>query len=125
MWLKGVVVANPIPRSCRDFVVDAISAGPQLPGVVYYGIEATHSNMCKFESATASGYFNVSNAILQWISEAPESIQARWKVEEEEKGRRVINEVYELVRHSVCQWSLLLPPCSWPSPSRFNAADKM
>ena len=85
----------------RDFVVDANSACPQLPGVTYYSIEATHSTMCKFDSADAPGYSNVASAILQWVLEAPESIQTRWRVEEEERTARAMNEVNEIVKQTV------------------------
>lgn len=96
----------------RDFVVDANSAGPQLPGVTYYGIEATHSTMCKFGSEDAPGYSNVSGAIFQWVVEAPEFIQTRWRVEEEERTARAMNEVNEIVKHSVSCVSLPRPPVS-------------
>lgn len=102
----GFVAA--LTSTCRDFVVDANSAGPQLPGVVYYGIEATHSTMCKFGSEDAPGYSNVSSAIRQWVLEAPEFIQTRWRVEEEERAARVMNEVDEIVKHTVSHPSLPL-----------------
>ena len=87
--------------TCRDFVVDANSACPQLPGVTYYSIEATHSTMCKFNSADAPGYSNVSSAILQWVLEASESIQTRWKVEDEERTARAMSEMSEIVKQAV------------------------
>ena len=90
-----------LTSTCRDFVVDAKSAGPQLPGVTYYSIEATHSAMCKFASMDAPGYSNVSSAILRWVVEAPESIQTRWRVEEEERTARARNELTEIAKHTV------------------------
>lgn len=70
--------------------------------MTYYSIEATHSAMCKFQNADAPGYSNVSSAILQWVLEAPECIQTRWRVEEEEKVARARNEIDELAKQSVC-----------------------
>lgn len=76
-------------------MVDVNSASLQLPGVTYYGIEATHSGMCKFDSPIAPGYRNVSTVIRQWVHEAPAMIQGRWEVEEEEKKARARNEIIE------------------------------
>lgn len=92
--------------------MDANSAGPQLPGVTYYGIEATHSTMCKFGSEDAPGYSNVSSAIAQWVVEAPEFIQTRWRVEDEERTARAMNNVNEIVKHSVSCLFLPLPSAS-------------
>ncbi len=43
-------------RDRRDLIVDWASAGPLLPSVRYYGTEATHLEMCKFEDKNARGY---------------------------------------------------------------------
>ncbi|KAK3942073.1 protein SERAC1 [Diplogelasinospora grovesii] len=67
-------------------VVDYSSATPPLPNVTPYGIEATHSGMCKFANEDAPGYRNVATAIREWVAEAPEEISRRWG--EEEKSRR-------------------------------------
>lgn len=69
---------------------DQDSAGPMLPDVVYFGIEATHSNMCKFESKNSPGYLNVSTTIKTWVQECLPTIQARWDMER--KTRRQIRE---------------------------------
>ncbi|SPO01370.1 uncharacterized protein DNG_04046 [Cephalotrichum gorgonifer] len=107
-----------------DFVVDANSAGPQLPGVTYYSIEATHSTMCKFPTADAPGYSNVSSAILQWVLEAPDSIQTRWRVEEEERATRALNDVNEIVKHTGVPASLHTPlRLLAPSPQLGAAGD--
>lgn len=89
---SGRVHAKP---GSRALIVNANSASPQLPGVTYYGIEATHSGMCKFEGVDAPGYHTVSTAIREWVLEAPPVIQVRWAVEEEdrkERARQAINE---------------------------------
>lgn len=57
--------------------------------------------MCKFGSEDAPGYSNVSSAILQWVTEAPEFIQTRWRVEAEDRAARAMNEANEIVKHSV------------------------
>lgn len=78
--------------------MDALSASPQLPGVTYYGIEATHSGMCKFDSETAPGYRNVSTAIREWVTDSPKVIEVRWEVEEDDRRLRASLENYERTR---------------------------
>ena len=75
--------------------MDANSASPQLPGVTYYGIEASHTQMCKFSSFNAPGYRAVSADIRQWVLDAPSIIDVRWKAEEQEKATRMRNEIHE------------------------------
>lgn len=82
-------------------VVDARSAGPQLAGVTYYGIEATHSGMCKFPDQHAPGYRNVSTAIRDWVRESPSVIQTRWIVERDDKRVRAQTEAAERTREYV------------------------
>ena len=93
------------PRANTNFprilVVDASSASPQLVGVTYYGIEATHSRMCKFESENAPGYRTVSTAIREWIADAPEVIPIRWEVEEDQRRVRANLEYFERARQYV------------------------
>lgn len=79
----------------RVMVVDPGSASPQLPGVTYYGIEAPHSGMCKFDSVTAPGYRMVSTALQEWVREAPGVIQVRWYVELEDRHVRQRLDLYE------------------------------
>ncbi|KAK4098094.1 hypothetical protein N658DRAFT_488741 [Parathielavia hyrcaniae] len=75
-------------KGSKILVVDALSASPQLAGVTYYGIEATHSGMCKFASEDAPGYRTVSTAIHDWVSDAPDVIPFRWGVEDERRRVR-------------------------------------
>ncbi|RFN46776.1 protein serac1 [Fusarium flagelliforme] len=82
-----------IPK--RVTIVDANSAGPLLPGVTYYGIEATHSNMCKFESTSSPGFRNIATTIHQWVNKAPYLVQGRWFIEEQERYNRAIANVRE------------------------------
>ncbi|OHF04402.1 LipA and NB-ARC domain-containing protein [Colletotrichum orchidophilum] len=79
-------------------VVDASSASPQLPGVTYYGIEAAHSGMCKFDSSSAPGYRNVSTAIQTWAEEASPVIRARWDIELDDRRARTQYEASEMTR---------------------------
>jgi hypothetical protein len=89
----------------RLLVVDASSASPQLVGVTYYGIEATHSGMCKFESENAPGYRTVSTAIREWIADAPNVIPIRWEVEEDQRRVRANLDNFERARLYVSQLS--------------------
>lgn len=70
----------------KTFIVDQLQASPQLAGVVYYGIEATHSGMCKFNSKNSPGYANVAGHLKGWVEQAPPVIQGRYE-EEREKRR--------------------------------------
>ncbi|KAK8137877.1 Protein SERAC1, partial [Apiospora sp. TS-2023a] len=82
-------------KGTKMLVVDAQSASPQLPGVTYFAIEATHSGMCKFESRNAPGYRTVAITIKEWAEEAPDVVSTRWRVEEEEKFARAQHEITE------------------------------
>ncbi|KPM37580.1 hypothetical protein AK830_g8999 [Neonectria ditissima] len=82
-------------KGTKVLIVDANSASPQLPGVTYYGIEATHTGMCKFDGPSAPGYRNISTDIRQWVVDAPAVVQVRWEVEEEERRARMRNEISE------------------------------
>ncbi|RDW74909.1 hypothetical protein BP6252_06051 [Coleophoma cylindrospora] len=68
-------------KGTQSLVVDQISAGPMLPGVTYFGIEATHSGMCKFESRNSPGYLNISSTIKSWVVESPQLVNARFDIE--------------------------------------------
>ena len=81
----------------RAFIVDQASAGPLLPSVRYYGIEASHSSMCKFESKSAPGYLNVSTTIKTWVAESPQIIQSRWVAERKARQQAIENEAKELL----------------------------
>ncbi|KAI0517817.1 hypothetical protein F5B22DRAFT_645521 [Xylaria bambusicola] len=85
-------------KGTRALVVDANSASPQLPGVTYYAIEATHSGMCKFDSKNAPGYRTISSAIREWVLDAPDVIRTRWRVEEDEKLARAKHEIEERMK---------------------------
>ncbi|CAK7230365.1 hypothetical protein SBRCBS47491_007561 [Sporothrix bragantina] len=82
-------------KGTKVFVVDKISACPQLPGVTYYDIEADHSHMCKFDGPNAPGYRTMTTAIQEWVKEAPAVIDVRWKVEQEDRAARLRRELEE------------------------------
>lgn len=81
----------------KFFVVDSHSAGPPLPGVTYYGIEANHVDMCKFESINSPGFRNIAITLQQWIERAPFLIQERWLAAEEEGRNRALAKVNEIM----------------------------
>lgn len=68
-------------KGTKMLIVDQNSAGPLLPDVQYFGIEATHSEMCKFESKNSPGYLNISTTIKSWVEESPRVIKARQDME--------------------------------------------
>ncbi|OAA59840.1 hypothetical protein SPI_06038 [Niveomyces insectorum RCEF 264] len=82
-------------KGSKALIVDADSASPQLPGVTYYGIEATHSGLCKFDGPNAPGYRTITMAIREWIAEAPQIIEVRWAVEAEDRAARARREIEE------------------------------
>lgn len=84
-----------LTKGFKDFVVDQRSASPQLPGVRYYGIEADHSHMCKFESKNAPGYLNVATTIKAWVNKAPPIIEQRFVQEREAQRQAIMNEMRE------------------------------
>ncbi|KAI9796800.1 MAG: hypothetical protein M1825_006502 [Sarcosagium campestre] len=65
----------------QDYIVDQTSAGPIYAGPAYAGIEATHSEMCKFDSKDSPGYTAVSSTLKRWTQEAQRPIEARWAQE--------------------------------------------
>ncbi|CAJ2509255.1 Uu.00g142810.m01.CDS01 [Anthostomella pinea] len=85
-------------KGTKMLVVDANSASPQLPGVTYYAIEATHSGMCKFDGKNAPGYRTVAIAIREWVMDASDVIATRWRVEEDEKLARAKHEIEERMK---------------------------
>ena len=78
-------------------IVDSSSASPQLPGVTYYGVEATHSDMCKFNSPCAPGFRALSTDVRQWVLDAPAVIRRRWTTEDEEAMARARLEMQERI----------------------------
>jgi hypothetical protein len=87
------------PTGDSGLVVDMSSASPQLPGVTCFGIEATHSDMCRYESRNSPGFRNVSLTINSWVMECPPIIKARWDVEK--KARLDAEKMEELVQRYV------------------------
>ncbi|KAK4203608.1 Alpha/Beta hydrolase protein, partial [Triangularia verruculosa] len=85
-------------RGSKILVVGAASAGPQLPGVTYYGIEKDHSGMCKFEGENAPGWKNVSTTIRQWVADGVNLIPPRWLLEEKDRQLRASLENFERAR---------------------------
>lgn len=79
-----------------------------LPDVVYFGIEATHSEMCKFASKNSPGYLNVSTTIKGWVQECLPIIQVRWEMER--KSRRQFREALaaEILDIYVSPWDRLV-----------------
>jgi hypothetical protein len=63
--------------------------------VTYYGVEATHSQMCKFGSTSAPGFRTLATDIREWAIEAPAVIKGRWEIEDEENDFRMWNEIHE------------------------------
>ena len=84
-------------KGTKTFIVDQKSAGPGLPDVQYFGIEATHSGMCKFESKNSPGYRNVSVTIKSWVEESPQVIQGYWELEKRQRRQMKEAQAAELL----------------------------
>ncbi|KAH7395584.1 hypothetical protein BKA64DRAFT_643405 [Cadophora sp. MPI-SDFR-AT-0126] len=87
-------------KGTKHLIVDQTAASPQLPDVQYFGIEATHSGMCKFESKNAPGFTNVSVTLRSWVQECPEFIQTRWEAERFLRKQKREDEIAQLQRMS-------------------------
>ncbi|ATZ47658.1 hypothetical protein BCIN_02g09140 [Botrytis cinerea B05.10] len=83
-------------KGTKAFIVDQTSASPLLPDVSYFGIEATHSGMCKYESKRAPGYMNVSTKIKTWALEASPIVRARWRHEKKKRADETEAQIREL-----------------------------
>lgn len=92
-------------KGTKTFIVDKESAAPLLPDVQYFGIEATHSGMCKFESKNAPGYMNVSMTIRGWVQECGPVIQARWENEKRQRWQIKQAQAAELLGTYVSAYS--------------------
>jgi hypothetical protein len=103
------------PTGNSGLVVDMSSASPQLPGVTCFGIEATHLDMCRYESRNSPGFRNVSLTINSWVKECPPIIKARWNVEKKVEAR-----FEELVKRYV-SFSFKFPNFPNFSGSKFNS----
>ncbi|ATY66488.1 and NB-ARC domain [Cordyceps militaris] len=82
-------------KGTKMLIVDAGSASPPLPGVTYYGVEATHSRMCKFDAPTAPGFRALSTDVRQWVLDAPALIRQRWAAEDAERAARLHCDISE------------------------------
>jgi hypothetical protein len=65
----------------RGFIVDKDSAAPLLPDVVYFGIEATHSGMCKFATKNSPGYLAVSTTVKSWYVNSVSATIPFWQLQ--------------------------------------------
>ena len=104
------------PTGNSGLVVDMSSASPQLPGVTCFGIEATHLDMCRYESRNSPGFRNVSLTINSWVMECPPIIKARWDVEKKAKAEKM----EELVKRYV-SFGFKFPIFSDFSGPKFNS----
>lgn len=50
-------------------IVGQASASPLLPGVTYFGIDSTHTELSKFDSKYSPGFRTVSKTLRSWTEE--------------------------------------------------------
>jgi hypothetical protein len=84
-------------KGTKAIIVDQISAGPLLPDVHYFGIEATHSGMCRFENKNSPGYRNVSVYLKTWVEDSPPVIQGHWELEKRQRRQMKEAQAAELL----------------------------
>ncbi len=78
--------------------MDESSAAPILDNTERSGIPASHSEMCKFESASETGYRTVVSAVMRYTREAPGMIEFRWEKADEMLSMQRSSEASELTR---------------------------
>jgi hypothetical protein len=81
-------------------VVNPPGAANPLPGAICYGIEATHSGMCRFDRPTAPGYLAISTGLRGWVLNAPPFIRRRWEVEREERRQYLSHQAADILWES-------------------------
>ena len=83
------------------YVVSEESAAPLWDGVERSGVHATHSQMCKFNTESSSGYKIVLDALLRYSREAQASIAGRWQNADKYLATQRSIEASELVGFNV------------------------
>ncbi|KAH0542388.1 hypothetical protein FGG08_003233 [Glutinoglossum americanum] len=87
----------------EKYVVDEPSAAPIVDGAEYAGIEASHTDMCKFDSKNTPGYFLVAEAIQRYANkDALAQVRTRWLDDKKWLQAARIAQVNEMVR-SACE----------------------
>ncbi|KAH9902061.1 hypothetical protein F4778DRAFT_736093 [Xylariomycetidae sp. FL2044] len=82
--------------SRSEYVVDPSSAVLDLDNTEKAGIHATHLQMVRFSSSSASTYRTVVEAISRYCDEAPRIISSRWAQAIPALNQLRANEAYEL-----------------------------
>lgn len=68
-------------------IVDETSASPTIQDVERGVIQASHSQMCKFDDENSPGFGLVYEAIQRYASEAPAAVRKRWTLEKDIRER--------------------------------------
>lgn len=71
-------------------IVDETSASPTIQDVERGVIQASHSQMCKFDDENSAGFELVCEAIQRYASKAPDAIRKRWTLEKDLREREII-----------------------------------
>jgi hypothetical protein len=88
-------------KGTKVLIVDNVSASPPLAGVKYFGIEATHSLMCKFETKTSPGWANVASNIKTWVEASPPVIKSQQQNDRDDRFRSNENKARGLMRDGI------------------------
>lgn len=71
-------------------IVDETSASPTVQDVERGVIQASHSQMCKFDDYNSPGFELVCEAIQRYAGGAPAAIKNRWALEKDTRERESI-----------------------------------
>lgn len=80
-------------------LVDETSASPTIQDVERGVIQASHSQMCKFDNDTSAGFELVYEAIQRYASEAPAAVVKRWTLEKDIRGREKMAQIPGIYIH--------------------------
>ncbi|MCJ1348649.1 hypothetical protein MMC31_006882, partial [Peltigera leucophlebia] len=101
-------------KGTMTFIVDETSASPTIQDVERGVIQASHSQMSKFDDDNSPGFELVYEAIQRYASEAPASVAKRWTLEKDIRGRELMAQIPERFLHPESSRS--------SSPSKSTAA---
>ncbi|MCJ1384414.1 hypothetical protein MMC17_007530 [Xylographa soralifera] len=85
----------------KSFIVSEDSAAPILDDTERSGINATHSQMCRFGSVASPGFSIVLAALLRYTKESHATIRHRWMEARKFLATQRTNEASELVGFDV------------------------
>ena len=81
----------------KVFIVDEMSASPNVQDVERASIQADHSHMCKFDTMESAGFDLVAEALMRYAGAAPDVIKSRWGQEKAESLAKRQAQIQEII----------------------------